>query len=223
MNIIFESNDFIFVNKEPLVLTVPPRMKDSRPILGIILQNKLKTQIYPVHRLDYEVSGLVCFAKNEKAHRQSQLWFEEQQVVKFYEARTALQNFDHWPSNVPNPRETLNISKGDQFHWQSKILRGKKRSFFSPQGDIAITEAIVEQKSPASVVWVLNPITGKPHQLRLELSYRGYPINGDILYGSKMKSINGIELNSYKLDFKKIKLEQRFNLPDVIEIKRKFV
>lgn len=223
MKIVFENEFFIFVNKDPMVLTVPPRMKDKRPVLGLQLQEKLKIQIFPVHRLDYEVSGLVCYAKNEKAHRKSQYWFEDQRVTKFYEAITSKQNFDHWPSNVVNPKEPITEQAGQEFQWESKIIRGKKRSFFSPAGDVAKTTAFIEKIEAQQVVWVLHPITGKPHQLRLELSFHGFPIHGDELYGSKVKCTNGISLNSYKLDFSRINQDQRFGLPEVIEVERKFL
>lgn len=223
MKIIFENEFFVFVDKEAMVLTVPPRMKDKRPVLGLQLQEKLKTQIFPVHRLDFEVSGIVCFAKNEKAHRKSQYWFEDKRVMKYYEAQTSVQNFDHWPPNVPNPREKLSENPGQNYHWESKILRGKKRSFFSPAGDLAITEAKIEKAENNVLTWILNPITGKPHQLRLELSYRGFPIHGDELYGSQVKISKGISLNSYQLDFSKISGDHRFDLPEIIAIERKFL
>lgn len=222
MKIVFENDSFVFVNKAPMVLTVPPRMKDKRPVLGLQLQEKLKIQIFPVHRLDFEVSGLVCFAKNEKAHRKSQYWFEDQRVVKYYEAVTTKQSFGHWPGNVANPKDKIDEQVGSSFQWESKILRGKKRSFFSPAGDMAQTVATIEKVEPQQLVWILNPITGKPHQLRLELSFHGFPIHGDELYGSKIKSNNGISLHSYKLDFSKINKDHRFELPDVIEVERKF-
>lgn len=223
MEIVFENESFIFVNKDAMVLTVPPRMKDNRPVLGLQLQQKLKTQIYPVHRLDYEVSGIVCYAKNEKAHRKSQYWFEDQRVTKFYEAVTTVQSFEHWPVNVQNPKEVISAEIGQEFHWESKILRGKKRSYFSPTGDNSKTIARIEKSEDQKIIWILNPITGKPHQLRLELSYHGFPIHGDELYGSKVKTSKGICLNSYKLDFSRIDKDHRFNLPDFIDIERKFL
>lgn len=224
MKIVYENSDLIFVEKKSMVLTVPPRFKDSRPVLGTLLQEKCKIKIFPVHRLDYEVSGIVGFAKNEKSHRVAQSWFEEKKILKFYEAQSEMQSFDHWPLNVPNHRLVLEIKEGESFQWESKILRGKKRSFFSPLGDLARTVARVEKIKNHRVFWILNPVTGKPHQLRLELSYRGFPICGDGLYGSKMKSSDlGIDLNSYLLDFTQIKREQRLDLPDHIEIARKFI
>lgn len=224
MKIVYENSELIFVEKKSMVLTVPPRMKDSRPVLGWLLQEKCKIKLFPVHRLDYEVSGIVGFAKSEKSHRVAQSWFEERKIIKFYEAQSELQSFDHWPLNVPNHRLGLEIKVGESFRWESKILRGKKRSFFSAMGEFALTEARVEKIRNHRIVWILNPITGKPHQLRLELCYRGFPICGDALYGSKVKSSDlGIDLNSYLLDFTQIRKEQRLDLPNYIEIARKFL
>ena len=81
---IFENDDFVVVHKAGGVLTVPSHQAraDPRPILGIQLQEQLGMQIFPVHRLDYEVTGLVIFAKTRDAHQQANQWFEQQRVKK---------------------------------------------------------------------------------------------------------------------------------------------
>lgn len=217
---IFQNENFIVCDKAPQVLSVPAREKDDlRPCLGIELQKELKMQVFPVHRLDYEVSGLIIYALNSKSHRQSQDWFLKKQIQKNYVAVTSPQNFAHWPENVRNDRCVLDLNSKSDFIWKTQIERGKRRSFESIRGEWAETKACVSLQNESSVVWDLFPVTGKPHQLRFELSRRGFPIWGDTLYGSKIAwKQPGIALKAYELDLGKI--ADRMGLPERMQIER---
>ena len=83
MNRIFENEALIVVDKPVNWLTTPAREADDpRPCLGRRLQDELGFRIFPVHRLDFEVSGLVLFAKTAAAHRLAQAWFEGGRVTQ---------------------------------------------------------------------------------------------------------------------------------------------
>ena len=83
IDIIFENENFVVCNKPCQVLSVPSRDRlEKRPCLGILLKEKYRTEILPVHRLDYEVSGLIIYALNNKAHKISQGWFEQKKNHK---------------------------------------------------------------------------------------------------------------------------------------------
>lgn len=218
INIVFQNTDFVVCDKPAEVLSVPAREKnDMRPCLGIALQRELNTQVFPVHRLDYEVSGLILFALNSQAHKISQRWFEKKQLQKKYKAITTLQDFKHWPKDIKTDSKLIVITPGQEFLWKTKILRGKKRSFESEQGDWAETKAVLKSKSEKEVQWELFPITGKAHQLRLELSRHGFPIHGDQLYGSTVAwNKKGIALRAVEIDF--LRIEDRLGLPQKIQI-----
>lgn len=186
IKVIFENNDFIACDKPAGVLSVPDRHKSDRPCLGLELQKQKNIQIFPVHRLDLEVSGLILFAKNSRGHKASQDWFSKKLLQKKYKALTLDQNFSHWPDNVAAAREKLELKEGSEFNWKMKILRGKRRSFESAHGDASETKAIYQGKRAEFNEWDMYPITGRAHQLRLELSRHGFPIVGDQLYGSKI-------------------------------------
>ncbi|HMN69804.1 MAG TPA: pseudouridine synthase, partial [Bdellovibrionales bacterium] len=73
MNIVFENENLIAVDKPHGWLTTPARSADDpRPCLGRELQAAVGSQVYPVHRLDFEVGGLVLFARTAQAHRVAQ-------------------------------------------------------------------------------------------------------------------------------------------------------
>ncbi len=194
MKIIFENESLVAIDKPANVLSVPSRMgsEDPRSCAGILLQDQLGIQIYPCHRLDFEVSGLLVFAKTAKDHRLLNQIFENHQLEKTYQAISSC------PSNFKNTSEKQT--------WKSRILKGKKRSFESPHGKDSLTFAW-SQSVPgkeALLEWVLQPQTGRSHQLRFEMYKHGHPILGDKLYGSDQEwKLPGIALRSIRIRFQK--------------------
>ena len=83
LSIIFENEDFIAVNKEPGMLTIPDRHDDAQLSLYKILTKKYG-KIFIVHRLDKDTSGLILFAKNENAHKYLSQLFEHRKIEKKY-------------------------------------------------------------------------------------------------------------------------------------------
>ncbi len=203
---IFENNDIIIIHKPALTLTVPSRMgeEDERTCLGTDLQKQLGQQIYPVHRLDYEVSGMVIFAKNPEAHKISNLWFEHKTIQKVYSAMTE--------GNPP-------IKAGEHIEWKCKLLRGKKRSYESPHGKDSLTKAKLIEKRSEGWLWELEPVTGRSHQLRYEMYRHQCPILGDALYSSTKEFTPGIALKAFRLILDNIEPSKRLGLPPKIEIK----
>ena len=65
--IVFENDDFVAINKPSGLLTIPDRMQSEKS-LKEFLKDKYG-EIFTVHRLDKETSGLVIFAKNEATHK----------------------------------------------------------------------------------------------------------------------------------------------------------
>lgn len=224
--IVFENEYLVVVIKNPGELSTPSRMgkQDVRSVLGLRLQQQLKTTLFPVHRLDFEVGGLILFAKSSKAHTAAQKWFEQKTVQKTYRAWSSEKSFRNWPSTLHKEETDLILQPGNSWQWSSKILRGKKRSFVSPHGDLAETQVqfigeriIGEQKI---LEWDLQPQTGRSHQLRLEMAQHGFPICADRLYGSSLQTVphDKIFLWAFALDLKKIPMTERWGLPEKLEI-----
>jgi len=80
--IVFEDNNFIALNKPSGLLSIPDR-EGKEVSLKRLLQEK-HDEIFTVHRLDRDTSGLIVFAKNERAHRHLSIQFEERQTEKIY-------------------------------------------------------------------------------------------------------------------------------------------
>ncbi len=209
--IIFQNAHFIIVDKPAESLSVPSRLghKDPRPVIGTILQDSLKTRIFPVHRLDEDVSGLLLFALSAEAHRAANQWFEAHKVIKTYEA-----------FSKPIPHETAESYKTPQA-WECKLMRGKKRAYEADFGKPSVTRALLVGISQTRrSVWHLQPLSGRSHQLRYEMARHGFPIDGDHLYGSdtQREPGKGIELRSFRLDFSNCDGRELFDLPADIQI-----
>lgn len=212
LKIIFQNDAFILLDKPSGYLSVPGRFpeKDSRLVVGIELEKEMNRQIFPVHRLDCEVSGLMLFALTAEAHRDANQIFEKHQVQKTYQAlTTALKG-----QALPNA--------GDQFTWKARVLRGKKRSFESPHGKSSITEALYHGQKEY-LQWSLKPITGRSHQLRFDLSRHGFPIVGDVLYGGEaVANEEMIFLRACHLQFSNPDFCKKWKLPEEFSVEGYF-
>lgn len=208
MKSIFENEYFLVVDKRPGFLSVPPRLKEDQRDCELRSWSENRgIRLWPVHRLDEKVSGLLMFAKTKEAHQKANNWFEKRQIKKKYQALTSL---------VGSAFE-----EGETYLWTSCLLRGKKRAYERDFGKEAKTQAtLLNQKSVWGTLevslWELSPLTGRSHQLRFELAKRGYSILGDELYGSSQEVpvSNAIALRATELAFLECEEFSSFGLPD---------
>ncbi len=195
VKIIFQNVSFLAVDKPAGWLSVAGRgdVKDTVCLLHH-LSKLLGKQVWPVHRLDQAVSGLILYALSAESHREASRWFEGREVRKRYEGLT---------EGIEFPAVKT------EFQWHHRLLRGKKRAYEKPFGKMAETTARFEKEWVVGTtrlgLWALMPSTGRPHQLRFQLSRAGFPVWGDVLYGSKEKfPVPGaIALRSVELDLSK--------------------
>ena len=167
LTILEETASFVAIDKPAGVPTIPDRF--GSPSVHDQLSAARGERLWVVHRLDREVTGILLFARNAVAHRHLSMAFEQHKVSKAYEAWTS--------GDPPDPTALL--------HWESNLLRGKKRSYVHPAGKPAITDAqFWGVTETGQLRFVLTPQTGRNHQLRVHLANAGYPICGDALYGS---------------------------------------
>lgn len=208
ISLIFQNKHWVVCDKPSGWLSIPSRMgrTDPRRVVGIELEQHLGQKIWPVHRLDYEVSGLLLFALDANAHRVGNRWFENHTIQKTYEA---------WSHPVPAAFEP-----GVQ-DWRCKLVRGKKRAFEADYGKESITTAqaiaYINFNDLRCLRWQLLPRTGRSHQLRYELARHGSAILGDDLYGSQQHFFaQSIALRAVKLDFSSCAEAHDLGLPSTI-------
>lgn len=170
MNIekIFEDADLVIVNKPPGLLVIPDRFNSALPSLNKMLEQKIQQRIWVVHRLDRDTSGIVCFAKNEQAHKYLSLLFQERDVRKYY---VALVN-----GIVSQPEGTIDGPIGEHPFIKGKMVISKK-------GKPATTVyKVLEQWQLYSLI-ECRILTGRTHQIRVHMQSIGNPIVCDELYG----------------------------------------
>jgi 23S rRNA pseudouridine1911/1915/1917 synthase len=170
IEIIYEDEDIVVLNKPAGVLTIPDRFSRAIPNLYDILSEKYG-KIFVVHRLDKETSGVICFAKNEEAHANLSEKFEEHDVNKVYLALITghLRNKEG--------RIDLPLSENEKVPGTMKVdYENGKRS---------ITEyRVLEEFENYSLVEV-RPLTGRMHQIRVHFKAIGHPLAIDSVYGGR--------------------------------------
>ena len=82
LDIIFENNQFIAVNKPSGLLSIPDRLGQELSLKDILKERY--GNVYTVHRLDKDTSGIIVFAKDEETHKQLSQLFEGRDVEKYY-------------------------------------------------------------------------------------------------------------------------------------------
>lgn len=210
VEIIFKNEHWCAVLKPAEMLSVPSRLgkADQRLCLKYLLSDQMNHDMLPIHRLDFEVSGLILFAFTKEAHRIGNSWFEKSLIQKSYQAIS---------------QGSLSLAHDQVGLWKSRILRGKRRAYESPHGDEALTESQVLGEWPGgNVEWQLLPKTGRSHQLRFEMFKHDFPILGDQLYGSQISlpTGSGIALRALRLEVRSEVTEGLLGLPRMIECEK---
>jgi tRNA pseudouridine32 synthase/23S rRNA pseudouridine746 synthase len=171
VSVIFSDDALIAVDKPAGMLAVPGRGEDKRDCVATRVQDVFDDALI-VHRLDMATSGVMLMARGADAQRHLSIAFARRDVHKSYLAvvhgrlsetsgEIALPLIADWPNR---PRQ-----KVDPMHGKPSLTRYHVLS----HDGLSNTSRVV-----------LEPITGRSHQLRVHLSAIGHPIVGDPLYGS---------------------------------------
>lgn len=188
IEIIFEDDDLLIVNKAPSFYSIPDRYNPDIPNLYASLQRKYE-EVYIVHRLDSQTSGIICFAKNKAAHKKLSQDFEKRQVEKTYLA-------------VVNGRLIQKEGTIDLKIAENPMRRGTMR--VNKGGKKAVTHyKVVEEFKSYSVVEVLLE-TGRMHQIRVHFQAIGHPLAVDEVYAES----DGFYLSSVKKRYNIDKFEE---------------
>jgi len=167
--IIFEDNDLIVVNKTAGVYTIEPRHKTDDGILYDELL-KISEEIFTVHRLDRETSGLVVFAKNAKTHKLLSEQFQNNAIEKVYYAFVD---------------GNLDIDGAYLIDIPILITPGRQQVQIHEKGKPSKTKIRVVEEYKGFSLIEAKLITGRTHQIRAHMQYLGYPLMVDKMYGHR--------------------------------------
>ncbi|SFN96395.1 23S rRNA pseudouridine955/2504/2580 synthase/23S rRNA pseudouridine1911/1915/1917 synthase [Chitinophaga sp. YR627] len=181
--IIKETADFVILNKPAGMLTIPDRHDNQLDSLQGLLR-KHYGEIFTVHRLDKDTSGVILFAKNEVAHKYYSQLFEGRNVKKFYKG---LVNGQLHP-------ETGSVDEAIMEH---PTIKG--RMVTNRKGKNALTDYQVLEAFGLYSLVQLQIHTGRTHQIRVHMKHLGHPIAVDELYGTASPVYLSAIKKNYKL------------------------
>ncbi len=188
--IIYEDKEIIVVYKERNVFSI--RTNDKRTYaynLYHYLYEYLKKKgerPFIVHRLDYETSGIMIFAKSSSLKEELQSYFENRNVVRLYEAviEERIQ---------PNLHYDVNQYLGSNDKGGKVFLSNKEN------GKEAVTHLTSKNQIQIGTVLDVSIETGRRAQIRMAISSLGYHLLGDNKYSCT--PAKRMYLNAYKLAF----------------------
>lgn len=194
--VIYEDNHLLIVNKPAGMLAQGDRTGDNSLVdWG---KNYIKVRYDKpgavfcglVHRLDRPVSGAVALARTSKALERMTKLFRTRDVTKTY-----------WAVSHRRPEQP----EGKLVHWlQKDPKRNHVQAFDRPEGEGKKAELRYKLLGKINHHYLLEiyPLTGRPHQIRVQLAAMGCPIRGDVKYGSPKANPNGnINLHARRLAF----------------------
>jgi len=164
--ILFENDELLALNKPAGLLSVPDRMQ-SAPSLKDLLIEKYD-QIFTVHRLDRETSGVIVFAKTAAAHQYLSVIFQERRVEKIYFGIV-------W--GVPaSPSGIIELTMTEHPAKNGTMIVHRK-------GKAASTGYTVLENFGKYSLIKFDLFTGRTHQIRVHMKETGHPILCDPIYG----------------------------------------
>ena len=197
LNILYDDNDIIVINKPPGMVVHPGAGNYENTIVNGLLfhyQNSLSSiggRLRPgiVHRIDKDTSGVIVVAKNDVAHISLSKQFSSHTIKRVYEALV-------WGSLRPKIGKIV-----------EKISRSKKNRQLMAVNKVKGKKAITNYKTLKTFENINLPKisfieceleTGRTHQIRVHMNFKGNPILGDKSYGKTKKKFKKIDLNIEK-------------------------
>lgn len=187
-------NEHMWIINKPAGINVQKASKDDISLDQLIkasseLPSSLSFTPGPLHRLDRNTSGILCFSQSLQGAR----WFTEQMkegnIGKFYLglAQGRLEHEEEWKDGIEKVEGT------QKFH-TVKIVEGSSRTRAKPlsQGKLYNNEVTLIE---------YQIIGGKTHQIRAQSSYHGHPLIGDSAYGGDSTKVPSFFLHACTLLF----------------------
>ena len=192
IDIVFENDDLLIINKESGMVVHPAPGNYDHTLVNALLgkftlsNDSLRPGI--VHRLDKDTSGLMIVAKNDWAHDKLSNMIKEKKVRRTYLALVS--------GVIPHETGTIDAPIGRDEREREKMMVTSNNS----KNAITHFKVIERFKNHTLIECVLE--TGRTHQIRVHLSYIGFPIVNDYIYGKELIDKDfGQLLHSKRIEF----------------------
>ena len=178
--LVAQTEQFVLVDKLPGVIA-----QGELGSLGYRLSKCYpQTGVFPVHRLDQVTSGLMLFAKDQATASELSQQFANRQITKHYLALS---------DRAPKKKQgTISGDMAPARRGDWKLLKSRKNA--------AVTQFVSRSCGEGYRLYLLRPLTGKTHQLRVALKSIGAPILGDPRY-YRDSSADRCYLHAYTISF----------------------
>tara|TARA_Y100000766_G_C18908836_1_gene607332 strand:- start:756 stop:1427 length:672 start_codon:yes stop_codon:yes gene_type:complete len=196
MDVLYEDNHIIAVNKKPGDITQGDKTGDqplSEKVKKFIKERDKKPGnvfLGTVHRLDRPVSGVIIFAKTSKSLQRLNKMFQNKQIQKTYWAKCIN------PPTIDHQKLIHFLVKDSK---KNKTKAHTKEVAFGKKSEL--TYKYLRKNEIQNLIEV-KPLTGRPHQIRVQLSSIGCSIIGDLKYGAPSANVDkSICLHAKTIEF----------------------
>ena len=189
LDIVYEDDDFIAINKPQGLLSVESD-KERECAFSYVLEymqdNDPTSRPFVLHRIDKETSGVLVFAKNVKIHSMLRLkWNELIQTREYYAMVEG----------------TLKEKEGRITSYLKENQNNMVYSTQDPSGQKAVTDYKVKKENGQYSLLSVLIYTGRKNQIRVHMQDLGHPIVGDEKYGYTKNPLKRLGLHASKLEF----------------------
>lgn len=178
LDIVYEDSDILIINKPQGMVVHPANGHYEHTLVNAILAHcndlsGINGVMRPgiVHRIDKDTSGLICVAKNDKAHMSLADQLKDHTMSRTYVALTK--------GVIPENSGEINLPIGRDPRNRQKMAVTRTNS------KEAITYFKVLERYSDHTLVECHLKTGRTHQIRVHLSYIGFPVEGDPLYSGR--------------------------------------
>jgi 23S rRNA pseudouridine1911/1915/1917 synthase len=182
--ILLDEADFLILNKSSGLLVVPDRWDRAKETLRDMIQAKFGPEVWPVHRLDKDASGVLLFSKSKDSRTFLEKQFRKREVNKIYHIFVQ--------GELEKDEGTITYCISEDRDRPGLVKVGGKHA-----KDATTHYEVLERFRGLTYVKVM-PLTGRQHQIRLHFKALGNPVLCDSLYGSE----DGYYLSDMKKHYK---------------------
>ena len=198
LDIIHEDDDLMVINKPAGIIMHPGAGNYDQTIVNALMHydkdslSNIGDELRPgiVHRIDKNTSGLVVIAKNNQAHENLSKQFSEHTILREYQLLI-------WGKLRPSKGQIVTfLTRSSRNRQLMEVSRSKGKKAITNYKTLEIFE---NEKTPTLSLVECKLETGRTHQIRVHMNYKGNSIVGDDKYKKKYKKLKNIDLKIQNL------------------------